>query len=722
MRAQVLTITDINGAPVQQAVVTLEGSRPLITDQQGKVRLPVAPGASPIRIQHVAFQDWSGVIKPPVDEAIRLQSKNVCIPEINITSEHSNRTVSESIHPVKVIGSEEIRQTGAAHLDQLLELQQGIKINRDMVMGSGISLNGMGGQHVKVLIDGVPVIGRLDGNIDASQLPLSNVERVEIVNGPMSASYGTDAAGGVINIITDKSVKERFTAQASALFESVGTYDVQGGVGVRNGRSGLKILAGRNYFDGWSPNNTGRDQLWNPKEQYNGQIAYQYAANSWVGGYQLLFTDDRLTDKGAPRVSPYEAYAFDQVYSTRRITQLMTANTWFKNNSRLQATISHAFWNRLRNTYRKDLVTMDQFPVAGLEQQDTNSVQSVRGRIIYNQSFAAHSLQGGTDIEYELAEGKRIADGLAQTREYAAFASFEYRPHPKVQIKPSLRYGYRTDFTMPMIPSLALKYDVSSAVTIRTSYGRGFRAPSVKERYLYFVDVNHNVRGNAALLPEKSDNFYGSIQWQLVKNHSFSLTSEWNGFANSIHEEIVLARPDITSNLYTYVNTGKSQVHGGGVGLSMTAGRFTASAGCTVNGKRQASFSDANEFDYYPEASAQASYHIEKKGITFHAWYKYNGASPGYILNEDNSVSAYQNQSYALLDAAVGKSFLNRIWNLQLGVRNLLNVTDVNASIQGSAHNDGSGTVAVGTGRTLYVKLFWELSSDSKAKKRTTNG
>ncbi|MFM7902546.1 MAG: TonB-dependent receptor plug domain-containing protein, partial [Bacteroidota bacterium] len=492
--------------------------------------------------------------------------------------------------------------------------------------------------------------------------------------------------------------------------------------GFKEGRSSIKLLAGRNFFDGWSPSNMGRDQLWNPKEQYNGQIAYQYAANRWIGGYQLLITDDKLTDKGTPRISPYEAYAFDQVYRTRRVTQQVNANTWFKNSSRLQASLSHAFWSRVRNTYRKDLVTMDQFAISGLEQQDTNLVQSIHGRIVYNQSLGIHSLQAGSDVEYEIAEGKRIADGFAQTSEYAAFASFEYLPHSKVQIKPSVRYGNRSGFTMPVIPSLAVKYDLSANISIRTSYGRGFRAPSVKERYLYFVDVNHNVRGNASLMPEKSDNVYGSIQWQLVKNKSYSLSSDWNGFANSIQDEIVLARPDITSNLYTYVNAGKSEVHGGGLNIHLSAGRFTASAGFTMNGKRQSDLNDNNQFDYYPEASAQAGYRIDKHGLTLNAWYKYNGASPGYILNEDNTVSTYQNQSYALLDAAVGKSFLRNVWNLQVGLRNLLNVTDVNASVQGSAHNDGSGTVAVGTGRTLFVKLSWELSSNTKTKKSTTNG
>jgi outer membrane receptor for ferrienterochelin and colicins len=244
----------------------------------------------------------------------------------------------------------------------------------------------------------------------------------------------------------------------------------------------------------------------------------------------------------------------------------------------------------------------------------------------------------------------------------------------------------------------------------------------VKERYLYFVDVNHNVRGNAALMPEKSDNFYGSIQWQLVNNESFNLTSDWSGFANAIQDEIVLARPDITSNLYTYVNAGKSQVHGGGLVINMRAGQFTASAGCTVNGKRQSTLINSNDFDYYPEASAQAGYRIEKRGIAINAWYKYNGASPGYILNEDNTVSTYKNQAYGLLDAAIGKSFLNHVWNLQMGVRNLLDVTDVNASIPGSAHNDGSGTVAVGMGRTLFVKLSMELPSNTKTKNRATNG
>ena len=67
-----------------------------------------------------------------------------------------------------------------------------------------MSVQGLSGENVKILIDGVPVVGRLNGNVDLSQINLTNIERVEIVEGPLSVNYGTNALAGTINLITKK--------------------------------------------------------------------------------------------------------------------------------------------------------------------------------------------------------------------------------------------------------------------------------------------------------------------------------------------------------------------------------------------------------------------------------------------------------------------------------------------------------------------------------------
>lgn len=720
---QVVSVLDMNGAPVQQAVVIIEGGKPVLTDPKGVAAIKaVESDQARVLIKHVAFEDWSGSISDLHRGAIQLKTKNVSIPEVNITSDHQAKAVSESIHSVKVISREVIEQSGASHLDQLLEMQQGVSVNRDMIMGAGIRLNGMGGQHVKILVDGVPLIGRLDGKIDASQLPLASVERIEIVNGPMSSSYGSDAAGGVINIITNKSVDGPFRAHASTMYESIGTYDIQGGAGLSSGRSSVMLDGGRYFFDGWSPTEAGRDQLWHPKEKYNGRVGYRYAGSRFIFYGQSQYFDEKLTDRGAPRITPYEAYAFDRLYYTRRFNQQISSEIWFSNQSKLQSSLAHSYWRRIRNTYRKDLVSLDQMPINGLEEQDTNRVQAWHGRTAYQLPFLEGkvSFLGGLEFQHETALGKRIENEKAVVSEYAVFSSLEFRPHPKIELKPSIRYGYHTSFDMPLIPSIALKYDWSPSATARFSYGRGFRAPSVKERYLYFVDVNHNVRGNLSLVPERSHNFHTNISWLLVNKPHWTLRSELNGFINSIEDEIALAQPDITSNLYTYVNTGKSKMHGIGSDLFLGIGLFSFEAGYTLHGKNEEKIESNYDYDYYPEVRFRAGYQFEKAGVSFNTWYKYNGASTGYILNGDNSISTFKSQAFALLDAAVGKSFGKNKWLVQIGIRNMLDVTDVNSNMPGSAHNDGSGTIAVGTGRTGFVKFTMNLSANNKSK--TKNG
>jgi outer membrane receptor for ferrienterochelin and colicins len=710
-KAQMIAILDDKGAPVQQAVVMIEGGAPQLTDQRGLVQIINNNQQVKMYVSHVAFEPWIGSLSDLKENIIRLRSKQVLIPEINITSDNTAKLVSESIYPVHVINKQEIQASATSHLDEILQMQPGASISRDMVMGAGISLNGMGGQNVKVLLDGVPVIGRLDGKIDASQLPLANIERIEIVNGPMSSSYGSDAAGGVINLVSEKNAADASSVDASMLYESIGTYDFRAGIGLKGNSSVVKVNLGRYFFDGWSSESGTRDQLWNPKEQYNGSLSYRYAKSNYVWSYSGFLSNEKLSDKGMPRVSPYEAYAFDQIYRTTRITNQFLGEAWFKNNGRFKGSLAHSYWRRERNTYRKDLVTLDQSAVEGLEQQDTNFVNALHSRITYQLPFAKNnsSIQIGTELQHEFAEGKRIQEGKAEVGEYAVFASLEFQPYKALQIKPSLRYGYRTDFEMPLIPSLAIKYDVNKSIAVRAGYGKGFRAPSIKERYLYFVDVNHNVRGNEALQPEISDNIYGGVDFILSNRSETKLSAGLNGFSNSIEQEIVLAQPNATSNLYTYVNIGSTKVLGSGISLSFSKKGLSTSVGWTLYGKEQSLDGGSSGMLNYSEAFARASYHIKKHKLSIDAWFKYNGSSPGYILNNNNTITTYENPSYSMFDMAVSKRIL-MFAKLQLGVRNLLNVTDVNASVTGSAHNDGSGTIAVGTGRTYFLKLSFDWS------------
>lgn len=146
-----------------------------------------------------------------------------------VTGQYSESSVDNSVHKIRVIDAQRIEAQGAVNLQELMEQEMNIRVSQDNVLGSSMSMQGLSGENVKILIDGVPVVGRMNGNIDLTQINLNNIERVEIVEGPLSVNYGTNALAGTINLITKK-YKQNFGARAEAYYETIGQYNFSGSV------------------------------------------------------------------------------------------------------------------------------------------------------------------------------------------------------------------------------------------------------------------------------------------------------------------------------------------------------------------------------------------------------------------------------------------------------------------------------------------------------------
>ena len=736
LQAQQIKVVAESGIPVSQAVVMIKalasGSESAyITDNKGVVTANPVSDKFLIVVQHLSFNTYSDTLNAlPVSLLVTLTPKDVKLNEVVVTSEYTARTAGESMHPVVVINRKQIESQAAANLGQVLEQQLNMRISNDQILGQGLTLNGLSGQNIKFLVDGVPVIGRLDGNIDISQLNLNNVERIEVVNGPMAASYGTDASGGVINLITKQSAENKYQFGLNLMHETTGHYNADVLTGYNTGKSSVLISSGRNFFDGWSQADTGRWQEWKPKEQYFGNVKYRWTGKKFILGYQLNGFHETISNKGNPRVSPYFAYAFDEYYKTIRFTNQLN-NTYLINaNSSLNATLSHSWFHRTKNTYRKDLVSLGETLVPGVEQQDTTVLNAFMIRAAYTKSRQSTvgsdalslskrrqssvgsnlSYQTGIDFNVETADGSRFNDQEIVVGDYAFFASAEYQINEKLEVKPAVRLAYNTDYKAPVVPSVMIKYDVTKTLTTRFSYGKGFRAPGVKERYLYFVDINHNIRGNENLLPEYSDNFFLNVSKRFTKDQ-VAITADLNGFYNDVRNMITLAQPDLTSSLYTYINLGKFSTHGGSLALNASYGNLTLGAGFAYTGRYNiyADSGDFNQFIYSPDLNAKAQYEFTKTGLTASVFFKLNGKLPGYRLNADNTITQFDNQSYKFMDVSLRKAFFGKTLFIGAGVKNLFDVTRVSAIAQGTAHSSGSDQLSVGTGRSYFVKLQYSI-------------
>ncbi len=147
-------------------------------------------------------------------------------------------------------------------------------------------------------------------------------------------------------------------------------------------------------------------------------------------------------------------------------------------------------------------------------------------------------------------------DKRQELGDYAAFLSVKVKPSVRLMLQPGLRYSYNTKYKAPLVYSINLKYDFSPATSFRASYGKGFRAPSLKELYLEFVDINHNVLGNENLEAEHSQNINLALHYAHEKA-TYDYGAELSLFYNNIDNSISLLNLDQDSQLYTYINVDK---------------------------------------------------------------------------------------------------------------------------------------------------------------------
>jgi outer membrane receptor for ferrienterochelin and colicins len=528
----------------------------------------------------------------------------------------------------------------------------------------------------------------------------------------MSVNYGTDAAGGVINIITKKPDNEKVDFGAVLFYETNGQYNLDAWGGTSFGKSSVLASGGRNFFDGWSEIDTSRSQQWKPKEQYFGDLKYRLNLKSLLIGYQLSAFHETITDKGAPRFTPYAVYAFDTYYKTSRITNQANSVWMISPDRSLSTSIARSDYKRTKNTYRKDLVELSESLVPGTEEQDTTKFVTYNLRSTYNKFKEGDSwnFQGGMDLSHETASGSRFTESKESIGDYALFGSAEYIASTKVTLRPAMRMTYNTHFKAPVIPSFSIRYNPVKDLAIRFSYGKGFRAPGVKELYLYFVDINHNVQGNENLIPEYSDNFFFSAAQQVKAGPTVNLI-KFSAFYNTIRNMITLAQPDVNSSLYTYINIGKFSTHGGSIENTMTwkSLAFTAGVGLTGRYNLYADSGDFKKYIYSTDAYFSLDNNFKKYGVWAGVQYKFTGALPGYRVEADNTITQFTNESYGFLDASVRKSLFDNSLMLTAGVKNILDITSITAIGQGSAHTGNDNSMAVGTGRAFFVKLQYHF-------------
>ncbi len=697
-----------------------------MTSSAGTVQLDSTEAKQyPIRItlSSIGYTTLIDTLSSNQNRTYFLSPENTSLNEVVITGQYSPNNPENAIHKVRIIDRKRIELQGAQNLRDVLNNELNVRISQDNILGSSMSLQGMSGQNVKILIDGVPVIGRLDGNIDLSQINLNNVERIEIIEGPLSVNYGTNALAGTINIITKKTQSSAFSSSITTYYESIGQYNLAARIGLSRKKTTVSVFGGRNYFDGWRMSDarfykeenaladSNRYMDWKPKEQYFGTAMFQQQWRTLNIGLTSDLFYEKITNKGKPR-APYYETAFDDYYRTYRFNNSINITGKLSPNYNITAIAAYNYFQRIKNTYYNDLTTLKQTLTDNAEDQDTSTFKTGMSRASISNTKDSSQLhyEIGYDLNQEIAEGKRIKNEKQYLGDYALFGSLEYSPFETLTIRPGLRFAYNTVYIAPVIPSLNIKLNIKK-ITLRASYAKGFRAPSLKELYFYFVDINHNIQGFEALKAERSDNYSISVNAQQLVNQK-TYKADLTFFYNDIHDMITLAQTSGAN--YTYTNIGTYKTKGINLNTEMAINHFKLAIGGSYMGRYNelSTQKDIEKYNYSPEFRSNVLYEFKKSALNIAFFYKYTGILYGYGINAQEQLYQTRTQDFHTADVSITKSLWKKRVRVCLGSKNLFDVKTISSNSSSGAHSQSSSSIPVSMGRTYFLKVEFTFNSN----------
>ena len=732
LRGKVLTA---DGRPAYGLTLSVKGTKHIAyTDKEGTFRISAPSGNSILIIRSgVSSEEQQVIINEITDKQlapITIKEKSYELNEVVVTGQFEAQSVKNSVYNVRSINSEKIKLRGATNIQQILNTEFGFRFSNDLVLGiNDVELMGMGGRNIKILLDGVPVIDRSDSRESLNQIDINTIDRIEVIEGPVSVTYGTDALAGVINIITKGAGQARFGVSARLQEETVGKeYGALAGDGLHNKNislnwrnKGWHALAGfsRNEFGGWNvpPKTTTIQEMpfinwWRAKDQYlgNAKVGYENAKfNLW---YRLDLVDERIASRTGMNPNIYVAKF--PTYITNRYTHQLQSDIKLSSKLRINGVLGYTDLQRKTNTIEQNFATGTKVLSTGQGEQDIAKFNTAIFRgVAYYKASAMISFQGGFEYNRDEASANRIK-GNPVIEDYALFLSSEIKFGSKISLRPGARFIKNSIYDAPpVIPSLNTKFILTDNLDFRLAYARGFRAPALRELYYDFVDASHTIYGNPNLKAEHSNSFNGSFVWSPINQNEMRYSANLSGFYNIFKNRIGFTQDPNDNTVTSLFNVGRFKTTGASLTNTFAYKALKADLGLSYIG-RYNSFSEGDynmavpQFSWTPELFSNLIYNLPKIDASISAFFKYTGQRPGYTSDSTvpNGVKETKIGAFSWTDIMFNKNIYKR-FTINAGVKNLFDVTQLSNTETGSSgpHGGGGGSVAYSYGRSYVLGL-----------------
>jgi outer membrane receptor for ferrienterochelin and colicins len=434
------------------------------------------------------------------------------LDEVVVTATRNERTVGALPMPVTLVKKEMIKSMGSVRLNDVLTEQTGLVVVPQVNgQGNGIQVQGFDPDYTLILVDGEPIVGRYTGSLELSRLSVGNIKQIEIVKGPSSSLYGSDALAGVINIITERpthnqgeiSLRMGAVAAKGDYFDlsDSKTTDVNASGSIVQKKLGISLYGNTRISEGYdlSPLNFGKT--------VSPFINYTIGSRAT---YQFGKTDVNL---GLRYFSERQNYGFEVLSNGISVKTKGegTINDWSIN-----PVITHRFNSNLKVTARVYFTGYGTNTV--LKRSDD---EVVTYRDYFNQTFTRYELNGeyffsdknvstiGAGYIPESVTTSRYNDRTRQQQTDYIFFQHEFIPFSELTVIGGIRYDRNSVYGDQYSPKLSARYQLNKKIVIKSSFGQGFKTPDFRQLYYDFSNEaggGYIVLGTE-VLKEKFDDF-----------------------------------------------------------------------------------------------------------------------------------------------------------------------------------------------------------------------
>lgn len=529
--------------------------------------------------------------------------------EVVVTATRTENDVKKVPASTQVITQEDIKRGGATSVRNALSMYANI-FQKSKVRGGGhdIIIRGMETKHSLVMVNGRRISNEADANglgnaMSLDRININDVEKIEIVRGPSSALYGSEAMGGVLNIITKPSKEQTLLTGLEHTSEDTSHW-WHADTG-RIGNFSMTLDARFNKINRSMLDTATESDPYGTAQTYNASLNYYVNDHSHVNAYMDYYSQHLKTDMGTPAMKPItlttssgkmslSGQAMLEGTGSKAFKQKNYGISWNgktdKNDWQIQAYMSKFNWSTTSSTK-----VLGSIPPAGMEgmfnyllqkkntydfNHDEHNMWAIEGRdslrvndhhrVTFGAEYVKDKVAGtglgsnGDGVHSITENGKTKSSSEKTLSSYAAYLQDEIE-YGKWFIVPAIRYDHHSAYGSHTSPKIGVTYNATDHFRIKANYGDGFKAPSVSQLY-YDLDMEMgrgnwvHLTGNPNLKPEKSKSWDLGVEAEFGKGYG-SLTYFDNDVDNLI-ASIPKGKDSNGHKLHRYENVNKARIKG----------------------------------------------------------------------------------------------------------------------------------------------------------------